>query len=170
MSGNTDRTPDYGRPASSDLITSDPPVQTASTAAIEAQEAALSKYQDAVDTFIAAAEIDASPAVDEAASKDRRSALIFSSILIVLASDYASLSSAHDAGDIKITDTANIIKEINSSFKHILFLLLALSTYYLISFLAASYRTLKRWDLRRQAWRQRAASLVKVPYQEAHKT
>jgi hypothetical protein len=107
--------------------------------------------------------------VDEAASKDRRSTLLFSSILIVLASGYASLDSAHHAGGIKIKDIAGVIKEINISLKHILFLLLALSTYYLISFLVASYRSLKRWGLRRQVWQQRAASLVTVPYLESQK-
>src|SRR5262249_2045815 len=126
------------RPMASD----DPPLQSVSTAGIKSAE----DYQDAVDALIAAAEINISPAIGETASKDRNSALLYSSILIVLASGNALLEGTENLSKVDIAGLHISIK-----LSTILFLLLALSTYYLISFLVASYRSLKRWELRRKA-------------------
>jgi hypothetical protein len=118
----------------------------------------LKKFQEGIDQLIDAAEINSSPGTDDAASKDRKSALLYSSILLVLASGRAVLE---PGGSVSRIPLAGL--HFSMSFLSILLVLWAVSTYYLSSFLIASYRLRKRWELRREVWLQRAESLLLIP-------
>jgi hypothetical protein len=135
-------------------------------AAIEPVEDELQKFREGIDQLIDAAEINKSPAMDEAASKDRKSALLYSSILVVLASGRAVLETGSSAKPINIP-VAGL--HFSVPFSSILLVLWAVSTYYLASFLIASYRLLKRWELRNVTWRQKAESLLSIPLRELEK-
>jgi hypothetical protein len=139
---------------------------------LDALEASIVKHQEALEKLVDAAEIGASPVMDQIATADKKATIIASAVVIMLVKGFIILDKkdqpiaiGSDSNYPKtVVDLAGLHLQIET--KILLYVILAISSYFLISFLCSTYRTLGRWRVRRVLWGQKAGIYMKIPIQE----
>ena len=116
-------------------------------------DSSMAAAERALTEVIGAADLGSSPILAETGASDRKTLIATSILTILLASDFLKPSS--DPPEFKIFEVP-----VQVTTQILIYLLFAVSTYALVAFSIACFRSWQRWSVHQMIWKRRLARLL----------